>query len=207
MVALECARPWSLAGRSARYCATFLRSPEATERARAARLAGELHELELVPDVIALLEDGELAVRRSAEGALARMAGVPLGAEAAAWEAWHERELDWRDTRWSELLATLVGARAGPANEALRELARHPLFRHEVARALAESLPEQPSTVALASCVELENIGSRWAVPGLVSALERGPAQLKAAAWRTLRALSGEARELSLAVWRAWVDS
>ena len=205
MAELERARPWDLAGETMAHAAPLLRGSDASERALAARLAGVVHDLSSVSELIALVEDAEPAVSRSAAAALTAMAGVPL--EAGAWGDWYEREQAWHDARFATLLETLASVRPGPANEALRELLKHPLYRHEVARAIAESLGEQPRAVALAACAELEHLGSRAALPGLVAALGGASPQLKAAAWRALHALTGEEHELSLDRWRDWIES
>lgn len=209
MAELELACPWTLAGRTMEHCSPWLTSRASAECARAARLAGRLHALEALPTLIELASHVDGLVRRCAVDALRTMAGLPLDfdADAGAWSGWYERELTWKEERWEPLLETLVSDRTGPANEALRELAAHPLFRHEMARTVAESLCEQPRAVALSACTELERLGSRWALPGLVSALEDAQPELRAAARRALCALTGETRELSVEPWRALIDS
>jgi hypothetical protein len=207
MAELEESRPWQHAGRTMARCAPLLRSPDASERALAARLAGSLHDLRSVPSLIALVEDSDAVVRRCAAAALGDMARLPLGEEVEAWESWYAREASWRDEHWNRLLGTLAGSSPGPANEALCELVRHPLFRHEAARAIADTLREQPPAVALAACRELEGLGSPWALPGLVATLGGAQAQLGAAVWRTLRRLSGEELELEPTAWSAWIGA
>ncbi|NOT31131.1 MAG: hypothetical protein HOP15_11840 [Planctomycetes bacterium] len=207
MARLECARPWDLAGQTMEHAARLLNSQEAAERALAARVAGSVHALEVIPELIALVDDSEPLVSRCAVEALAALADLPLGSESGAWEAWHQRERNWRETSWTPLLDALVSARPGPANEALRELVGHPLYRHEAALAIADCLALQPHAVALAACAELESLGSHWALPGLIATLEQAQPQLRAAAWRALRALTGEERKLVPALWRSLVDA
>lgn len=203
---LEDAHPWELTGRTMTHAARRLHAQDAAERALAARLVGAVHGLEAIPELIQLLNDDDAIVRRCAESSLQRIASVPLGSEAASWEAWLQREEGWREANWTRLSDALVAARPGPANEALRELTRHPLFRHEAALLIAESLVQQQRAVAVAACSELERLGSRWALPGLVKALENGQPQVRAAAWHALRHLTGEDLELSLELWRARID-
>lgn len=207
MAELELACPWTLAGRTLEHCSAWLTSPDAAECAHAARLAGRLHALEAVPALIELVSHIDELVRRCAVDALQRMAGLPLDQDANAWSTWHEGELSWRQERWDTLLATLVSGRPGPANEALRELAAHPLFRHEMARSLADSLSQQPRAVALSACAELERLGSRWSLPGLVAVLEGAEPELRDAARRALSAFTGESRERAVEPWRALVGS
>jgi HEAT repeat protein len=189
------------------HCGILLRSPDPDLQAMAARIVGKVHALESVPDLIALVGHRDPTVVRCAASALATMAKRPLGADVEAWELWYEREQAWRDSSWTRVFDTLVSEQAGEANEALQELALHPLYRHEAAAAISESLMELSGTVALAACEELEKLASRAALPGLVTTLDQAPPQLRAAAWRALRRLSGEEHALSVSIWRAVVDS
>lgn len=205
MAELEHARPWDLSGRTLAHCSDWLTSRDPRECARAARLAGRLHALEAVPALIELASHADGVVRRCATGALREIAGLPLELDPAGWAAWFEREHDWKDRRWEPLLGTLVAADPGAANEAMRELARHPLYRHESARVLAESLGRLARGVALAACAELERLGSRWALPGLVTGLQLRQPHVRAAAWRALCTLTGEKHELASEPWRALI--
>lgn len=207
MAELERSRPWDLAGRTLEHCSPWLSSQDPAECARAARLAGRLHALEAVPALIELASHADGRVRRCASAALQEMAGMPLDLDPSGWADWYEHEREWKKECWEPLLARLVAREPGPANEVLRELTRHPLYRHESARALAESLGHQARAVAVAACTELERLGSRWALPGLVEALQASQPQVRAAAWRALCALTGEKRELAIEPWRALIDS
>ncbi len=207
MAVLERARPWDLGGQTMEHCGPLFRSPDPAERALVARMVALLHDLDSVPELLALASDSDALVRRCALRSLADMATLPFSSEVETWESWYLREQAWKEEHWTRLLAALVATQPGPANEALGELTQHPLYRHEAAYAIADCLAEQPRVVALAACVELENLGSRRALPGLVAALEGGPAQLKAAVWRALRRITGQERALSLELWRAWIDS
>jgi hypothetical protein len=205
MVELERSRPWDLGGETYRRCGAWQRSPEPARRMRFARLVGELHAADGVPGLLELLKDENLLVRGCAESALVAMKGSPL--DLASWEVWYENEQAWQATRWVPLCEDFASGEAGRANQALRELREHPLYRHEVARALARGLASLPPGLLPAVSAELTALGSRCAVPDLVAALE-GKAQLRAAAWRVLRALMGdEGRELAPKAWRALLDT
>jgi HEAT repeat protein len=207
LAALEHARPWELEGTTLRTTALWWRSQDPAERTQAARLAGELGGLERVSELIAFLEDSEAPVRRTAHQALERLAGVPMRGDVEAWQAWHERELAWRERRWPVLLETLSAAKAGPAVEALRELGRHALYRGELARTLAANLARFPRSAALAACAELERLGSRHALPGLVAVLSDCDPKLRAAAWHALRSMTGMGLALAPELWQPVVDS
>lgn len=206
MAHLEEARPWDLGGRTLEVVTPWLRSLEADRRALAARLAGRLRGLAAVPTLIELARDADPQVHRCALGALEAMAGHPLEPDPVALDAWFAREEAWKEARWSELHETVLRGPPGVAKEALREFARHPLYLPQAAGMLAADLLEAQSS-NLVLCIELERIGSRLAVPGLLASMERGESRLRAAAWRALRAITGEDRELSSELWRQFVDS
>lgn len=207
MVELELAVPWELSGRTLNRCHTWLEGQDSAARLRAIGLVGRLHALEFAPELIELVAEEDPLVRRCALEALRSMARMPLQADAPALLAWLEREQTWRNERCPELFETLREAPPGAANEALREFARHPLYRHQVARELSECLDQLPRPIATRACAELERLGSRWALPGLLETLADAPPQLRAAAWRALQALTGEEHELSLELWRELVGS
>ncbi|MSR62500.1 MAG: HEAT repeat domain-containing protein [Planctomycetes bacterium] len=208
MAELELERPWEFGGQTLERCNSWWNDSDPARRAQMARLAGRLGTAEHVPALVDLLAESDKMVKRCATLALESLAGGgSLPADEAGWDAWYEREQAWRETRWPALLETLTGEQAGPANEALRELSRHPLYRGEAAQALAGVLNELPLTVALAACLELERSASRRALPGLVNTLEGEAPQLRSAAWHALRVISGEQRELSVPLWRELVGS
>lgn len=190
MVDLELARPWGLTGRSLAWLQPALEGTDRAARERAIRLVGRLRAREAAPALVRLLGDPEAGP--SARRALKLMAGTDLGPLAETWEHWHEGELSWREKRFEILLDTLVARDPGRANQALVELLEHPLFHDEAAAELAEALPQVPRAVALNACTELERLGSRWAVPGLVQSLSLGKAVLAARAERALLTLLRE---------------
>lgn len=207
VVLLEVARPWELAGRTLELIRPWLRSQDGSRRALAARLLGRVHALDELHTLIALTGDGDPLVRRCAGDAVRAMAGLPLTVDPEALAAWHEREEVWYEERWTVLLETLVSPRPGLGNQALGELLEHPLYRHEVARELAENLHRQPLSVAVATCNELGALGSPWALPGLVEVLGDAKPRLAKVVWRALCKLTGQERELSRETWRRWLDS
>jgi hypothetical protein len=179
MVDLELARPWGLTGRSLAWLQPALEGTDRAARERAIRLVGRLRAREAAPALVRLLGDPEAGP--SARRALKLMAGTDLGPLAETWEQ-----------RFEILLDTLVARDPGRANQALVELLEHPLFHDEAAAELAEALPQVPRAVALNACTELERLGSRWAVPGLVQSLSLGKAVLAARAERALLTLLRE---------------
>lgn len=207
MAELELARPWQLEGRTFRTCGAWLRGQDPDLRAQGARLAGRLHALSALPELVDLTDPArelDPGVRRCALEALEAMAGIPL--EPVGLEAWLAREESWKEERFDGLLETVVRGEPGAAKESLHELARHPLYRHQTARSLAESLSSQPLVVARLSCDELGRIGSRQALPGLLDVAEHLP-RLRVAAAGAMRRITGETRELTPELWRRLVGT
>lgn len=207
MTELELRVPWELSGRTLAHCRSWLDGKDQAARARVLTLVGRLHALELVPVLIETVAGSEALARHCALDALCSMAGLPLEPDVPALTAWLEREQAWKETRWPVLFETLREGSPGDAHAALRELARHPLYRHVAARELAESLAELPRAIGPTACAELARIGSRWALPGLLEVLADSRPQLRAAAWRALQALTGESQGLSVELWRELLDA
>jgi len=207
MAELEVSVPWELTGRTLEHCRAWLDGQDPAARARVLTLAGRLHALELVPTLIEAVGGAEPLARRCALDSLRGMAALPLEPDVPALTVWLEREQRWKDARWPMLFRTLREGAPGDAHAALRELGRHPLYRHLAAREVAESLSELPRAIVPTACAELERLGSRWALPGLLDALADPLPQLRAAAWRALQGLTGESQALSVELWRELVDS
>ena len=165
-------------------------------------LTAEVHDLALLPGLIELLDDGDPRVQRAATKALETMAHLPSLGDAQAWNAWFSGEHGWWESEGERLCGELTSPRAGEASEALRVLSQHPLYRHEAAQRISDSLTKQSRSTSLSACSVLATLGSRAALPGLVRALEEGHAQLRSSAWQTLRALTGKELRLDGRTWR-----
>lgn len=207
MERLERAIPWDLGGRTMHQISFWFYSQEPQARALAARLAGSLHSLDSVPELIQLSGESDQLVRRCALDALQSIAGLPLDPDPKTLESWYEQEEAWYAARYDDLLAQVREQPNGQAVEALGELARHPLYRDEIAAELAASLPMLEPEKGLAVIAELERCASRRALPGLIATLEEGPAPVREAAWRVLCGITGESRERSLDFWRLLIDA
>lgn len=205
MAELERLFPWRLAGGLTSHLTRLARSPDWEERRLFAALEARVHDVDLVPGLIDLLDDGDGRVQRAAVLAIEEVGRLPLGRDAAAWEAWYEREHAWWEQEGGALAETLLHTANGRATEALRELSQHPLYRHEAARTIGETLLRQPTPSCIQACNALITLGSRAAIPGLLAAIERGHAQLRNSAWRALRDLTTANLPLSADVWREYL--
>ena len=201
LVGLQTRYPWRVDRSPSWYLSSLASDSDWTRRRLAATLVGRLGNHELVDMLIGLLEDSHPGVRNAAQAGLDEIAGVDLGEDSVLWKSWLDGELSWWNREAPELLARLGSMTPGPATGALRKLTRRPLFRHEVARAVAESLLDQNPVAAGSSCKALVDLGSTSAVPGLTDALERSEATVRASAWETLQALTGQLLPLDAHVW------
>ncbi len=207
MVRLETRFPWKLRGTTIDLLTSRCRSSDWRERRWAVTLLGELREADQVSALIDHLDDIEPQVGTTARAALASSTGVDLGADPERWSGWWESERVWWDSQAPEVLADLRGSDADRCGAALRALAQHPVFRHDLAEAIAASLAEQPPMTAVASCQILGQLGSLSCAPGLVAVLREEDAQLRSAAWHTLRALTAEELPLDVDLWTGYLDS
>jgi hypothetical protein len=203
MAALELERPWILGGQTLAAVKGWWIDSDARLRTQIASLAERLGGPAEVEALIRLTTDEQRGVRHAAELALSSIGRVDVPGEAeGGWAGWFERERAWREERWGTLFELLRGSEPGPATQALRELAMHPLFRHEAAGQLAEGLAALPGVVAISACSELERSGSRRAIPGLAAVLAGANSSLRSAAWRALQSLTGSERPLADPAWR-----
>jgi HEAT repeat protein len=170
-------------------------------------LAGRLVLASAVPDLLALLDDGDPRVRAAAASSLAQLGERPSDLDPARWSEWYGRELGWRQERAPRLLQAFASPGAGPAGEALRELFAHPLWRRELAREVAAGLAKAPRPVGVSACAMLEREALRDAIPGLVQALDARDVRLRKAAWSALKATSGETLPLDREAWQEFVHT
>jgi HEAT repeat protein len=189
---LESRFPWRSPARSHGSLADLARSSDAELRRIGALLASPARASEEVDLLIELLPDDDSRVRRAARASLERLTGVRLGDAPEAWSAWLERELDWRVREGAELFERLEAGEPGAVTAALRRLARHPLFRAEIAARLVDLLDDELDPIAaVVACGGLAQVQARTAVPELVLALEHSDPRVSAAAWAALKALTG----------------
>lgn len=173
-------------------------------RRQTALSLGLRRDREAVEVLVDRLEDPDRRVRRAAHTALVRTAGVALPAETGEWIAWLDREETWRHEALPALALALEGDEPAAATAALRSFALHPVFRRELSELAAGALLHPRARVAVAACATLTKLADEAAYRPLVAALTDGREEVRAAAERALRTLTG----LDLAghaAWSAWL--
>ncbi len=183
----------------------YLSSIHPELRRQAALALGSLHDGEAVPDLLALLEDGDARVRRGAGMALSQIAGLDASAQPD-WTGWFEAELGWLESEGSRLLEDLAASDVARAVAALRILSMHPLHRSAVAERIQALLQHEEPVVASAACAALAKLGDVTAFEPLVSALEDEREAVRAAAQGALMTLTGATVEPEPEAWRAWLE-
>ncbi len=142
------------------------------ELARSAAVAlAQLEDLEAVGELVGALRSGEPRLVDSARWALVELTGMGYGATPEPWEAWYAEQADWYANRAPEVLRMLDDPRAGPPTQALRELSARPLFRADLAPAIAGVLERPEPQLRLLGCSTLRRLGSDEAKPLLVRRL------------------------------------
>jgi len=199
---LEELHPTELAGTTVRELAhCWLRLP-ASERRTAAACLARTADPEAVGTLLELLEENDGRARRIALAGLSELCGLRVGEDSATWRAWLERERAWWNEHAEELCLRVGEDDPAAASDALRELARHRLFRRDLAQRVAAGLTDQPTATALQSCRLLSTLDSRAALAGLVRVLDSEPSAVVEAALRSLRELTGHDLGEDARAWR-----
>lgn len=112
------------------------------------------------------LDELDPLVASAAARALAELGGIDLGRDETAWEQWEERELLWWTQEHETVLEELAGG-ASAAAAGFAELASHPLFRRELARAVGGRLLELEPALQPLGAAFLQGLRTRAALPAL----------------------------------------
>ena len=181
----------------------FLNSEDPNTVVMAVLACGSLDDVNGVEQLIALLDHRYQHVRSTAQSTLSELSGLPLGPDAGRWRAWHRSELDWWRDRAPAYLSALESPDRHEVSEAIRELAKRRLFRHETARPIARCLDRRQPDLLLLACAALGHLGSETALPELIESLESPTARVAQAAEQALRQITGADLGPSPSSWRA----
>lgn len=185
---------------------SFLHIPGDRQRSDAAIALGGLCDVEAGPRLLELLDDPELMVRSAARSALERMSRQSLGDSRAAWAAWYETEIQWRETRMPEMALMLASADDLRMRLALDEVARHGFFRHQLAAGIAPLCLHQNQQIAINACKAMIAIDSLVGATFLVQALDGHSPEVHKAAWAALKKVSGYVLPPTQSAWLEALD-
>ncbi len=162
------------------------------EDAQAAILAiGVMEDESALPTLIELLGDERPGVATNASHALKGITTMSLHPAADVWKMWFQSETDWIKNERREILARLDGRDPNIVKAALREIGRHRLTRHELAREVAPLLRANNVSVKLEAARVLGELQSRWAASDLVEALRDPSEAVRNGAHAALLRISG----------------
>lgn len=169
----------------------YLKKSDPALVSAAALACGRLGDDGAVETMIHLLEHPEERVRRSVFAALEQVSGLALGPEPARWTGWHQAEMRWWEEEAEALLLRIERGRGLEFVRAARAVLEHRLFRDRIAEAFAQTLQRGGRAEILLACRALEQLCSPQAVRALIECLERPDPEVRAAAWKALRATTG----------------
>jgi HEAT repeat protein len=182
---------------------TCLESEDPTTLTLAMLACGSMDDVNSVGALIPRLNHPLEHVRSTAWATLRKLSGLPLGPDAERWTAWHHDAVEWWRKRAPAHLAALDSADRHAVSEAIHELAKRSLFRHETARPIARCLDRRQTDLQLLACAALGHLGSETAVPELIGALESPSQPVARAAEQALRRITGKDLGPAPGPWRA----
>ncbi len=147
-----------------RACAAvraLLDHPDADGFREAVICVGRLDDEGAAARLVELLDADDAGVRADAHWSLRRITGARFSMQRAHWSRWLHDESQWWSERAPDLFDALDSADARESATALNELLRHRFPRHELAPALAKSLPQLEGAAFDAVCVAIAQLGSR----------------------------------------------
>ena len=140
---------------------------------------------------VGLLAHGNRAVHDNAYWSLKKISGLYLAADPKAWTAWLEQETNWWRERAPAILAQLDSDDLSVALSSVQQIARRRYPRHALAAELCRALDHPQHEVRRLAAVALGALRSRTALPGLLGCLDDEDPQVRSAACRALRSVTG----------------
>lgn len=180
-------------------CALDSEDPEIA--CRAAFVLGRAQDTASVPALIEFLDNEDGRVQQAGVWALEMMSGFSLPPESSRWRTWHDEQLAWQKETLPALQRQLRSSEPTAVFEAIAELCRRPLFRHQLAEDLAYPLAHGQAEIALAACAGLAELRSPFGIPALVEALRRPEESVREAAGAALHAITGKDLPVDYNVW------
>ena len=151
----------------------------------------ELEDYHCLPTLIELLDSENEGLRDNALWSLRRMTELGFGAQRSRWEAWHQAELTWAHTEYRLMRMRLNSNTPARVAEAVLEFSRHRLFRHELALDVEGVLDHPKTSLRIAACETLAQLGSVHSMPALIDQLGDPRSALRDAAQDALSRISG----------------
>jgi HEAT repeat protein len=168
-----------------------LQHADADVREQALVALGRLVDPDSLPEQIALLGDPDRTVQRAAVWALERATGQRLGGDPVGWTRWFDDQARWMRESGRSAGQQLLGCSDADAVTLIRELSRHPVFRHAISDMLAPVLFRENQSVVAAVCATLRDLRSPRAVGHLIDGLEHAQPECRERIHGALVAITG----------------
>lgn len=162
---------------------------------------GRMQDFRSYAEIIGRLSDEQRLVQQAALWSLRKMSGRNFEEDGERWRAWFSEESQWFETRGVVLIENLRDADPAVVVEAVRELVQRPLFKHEIAEAMAVTLHNSNPLVVIGAAAALAELGSVRAVRPLCEALSLSDAEARRAAHAALSRLTGQTWPLESEEW------
>ena len=167
----------------------------------------ELEDYYSLPMLIEMLELEDEGLRDTALWSLRHLTGLKYGIEPSRWEAWYAEELEWSGLGRQTARLRLNSSNPKHAAEAIREYSRHRLHRHELALDVEGVLQRSQTSLRIAACETLAQLGSVYSMPALVDLMADPRLALKQAANNALGRISGRQLPADHGVWVALLET
>ncbi|MEM7307203.1 MAG: HEAT repeat domain-containing protein [Planctomycetota bacterium] len=157
----------------------------------ATHTVGQLDDAGSVPELLRLLDDPMPAVPKKAVETLQALTGERIGLNPSRWNAWFEAEQEWWAKEASQQLSRIVHGPPAEATDLLMRVARHRLYRHEVARSVCDALKRPEPDLVYLACSTLGYLKSWTVLPELHACLEDRAPKVREAAARAIQVITG----------------
>ena len=170
----------------------FVNHPDPSCALEAVSAVGRLDDVGSIEGLIALMKSGGPSMQSRAKEALESLADERLGSDASAWGNWFAAATEWRDLASQDVRSRLRNGPVSQRSQALLELARYRVFRHELDDAVIEALRDDDEGVVVIACAVLGHYATVPCTNALVEALGAESVKVRKGALDALHRCTGE---------------
>lgn len=185
----------------------FLGSRNPYLKKEAALAVGKLKDIESIPDLIDLLNDAHSGVVDTAHWALKQISGMRFSKNSVYWDSWWKAEEEEYREKMNTALEELDSGAAGRQMKAIRSLSRMVLGREEASDVLLRFISDDNPMIRREVCSALGIMKAQEAVPALIGFLDDSSNDVKNAAHRALRRITGQDLPKDRDEWEGWASS
>ncbi len=181
----------------------YLTSDDEQLAVEAAGAVAKLQDRRAVPILIDLLDSQRANVVSRAHAALIALSGKRIQPVREPWSSWHQAELAWWEAERHTLAQRVLTASPAEVARLVLELSKRSLFRHELTPWVAQLLQREDAELVALACATLGHLGSDTSIEPLLALLDSSREnELRAAAWRALKRVTGSELGPDPELWR-----